>query len=254
VVQEIKEKWFGAVELGFLGLVTPGVTDLHGLPSDEVARTFVAGSSVPHDVVVRTALGKVTFECVVSEDSHDLLCAKLRTLRGHMLPGLGWQWLKVPASHPGLRTLAHSLGFAVPIDSLPYSTAWVKFDWAVERLPWWEDENERTVTIAGLSGSVDNSGGLETPAVYTCTVTGALAGGLSFGVGSETWQYDGALEVNDVLVVQVSRPREVTLNGTRCFGNVNTGSDYPWLQPGTNTITKSSGDYTLAVTWRRRFP
>jgi hypothetical protein len=129
-----------------------------------------------------------------------------------MLPGLGWCELRLPTECPGLRTLAHSLGFALDIDSIPYVQRAVEFSWSLERLPWWEDETLRTVAIAGTSGSVNNTGGLTTPAIYTCTATATLAAGLSFTVGAETFIYSGARVSTHVLVVGTAAPRAVTLN------------------------------------------
>lgn len=248
---DIREKWFGGVDLGYLGLVTPGVSGLHSLPDDEIVRTWVDGSSDPSDVVVRTSLIPVRFSCIVDGGTHEALCAKLRTLRGHMRPSLGWVELRVPSEHPGLRTFARSQGFPVEIDALPYLQTAVEFTWSLERRHWWEDASPTTVTIAGLTGEVTNSGTEPAPALYTCTVSGALAG-LSFAVGEETFQYSSGLVPGDVLMVRVSQPRDVTRNGTRDFAGVEPGSRYPLLRPGTNAIVKSSADYSLAVSFRRR--
>ena len=186
---DIREKWFGGVDLGYLGLVTPGVSGLHSLPDDEIVRTWVDGSSDPSDVVVRTSLVPVKFSCVVDGDTHEALCAKLSTLRGHMRPSLGWVELRVPSEQPGLRTFARSQGFPVEIDALPYLQTAVDFTWSLERRHWWEDAS----------------------------------------------------------------PRDVTRNGTRDFAAVEPGARYPLLMPGTNAIVKSSADYSLAVSFRRRF-
>ncbi|MBN1632291.1 MAG: phage tail family protein [Thermoleophilia bacterium] len=246
---DIAEKWFNGVDLGYYGLVTPKVSGLDSPAKEEMARTWVPGRSNPNDVPVRCELEDVVFGCVVVEDTPEELCRKLGVLRGLMSSRLGWCELKVPARRLGLRTFARSLGFPVSIDSLPYDRCDVEFDWKLERYGWWEDENPRTLTDPA---SINNTGDLDAYPTYTCTVTDTLADGLYFQVGSDVFTYEGALANEDVLVVETDLPN-VLLNGTRDFGNTASAAQFPALSPGANAVTKSSTDFTLGVSFRRRF-
>ena len=162
------------------------------------------------------------------------------------LAGLGE--LRAPSEQPGYAP-ARSQGFPVEIDALPYLQTAVEFTWSLERRHWWEDASPTTVTIAGLTGrSLIRAPIRPQP----CTPARCRAHWLSFGWRGDLpvfrWAGPG-----DVLMVRVSQPRDVTRNGTRDFAAVEPGSRYPLLMPGTNAIVKSSADYSLAVSFRRRF-
>lgn len=250
-LSDIASKYFHGVDLGAYGLVTSRVSGHQSLAGQEVARAWTPGRSVPNDVVVRRSLEKIAYHCVVAEDTHDELVAALRTLRGYMSPELGWGALIVP-DRPGMRTMARSLGFELDIDSLPYLVTVAEWEWRLERYPWWEDEGAQSVTIAGTNGKVYNTGQLETHPTYTCTVSDTLATGLTFSVGGEEFVYTGALVNADVLVIETDLP-DVKLNGSRDFGNTSSAAAFPTLAVGSNAVIKSSADFSLAVSFRRRY-
>lgn len=247
---DIADKWFDGVNLGAYGLATSAVSGVHDSADEEVARTWIAGRDVPSDVAIRRELVPVRFRCALSKDTHEELVQALDELRDLMSPRLGFVALMVP-DRPGERTFAKSKGFAVKIDALPYYQTAVEWDWTLERYPWWEDETERTVSIAGASGTITNTGTLPAYPVYTCTVGGSLASGLSFVVDGVTFDYNGALVNTDVLVVYTDMP-DVTKNGTRDFANVNAAAEFPTLAVGDNAVTKSSTSFTLSTAFRRR--
>lgn len=247
---DIADKWFNGVNLGAYGLVTGGLKGPHDSAGEEVARTWIAGRDVPSDVAIRRELVPVRIKCTLAKDTHEELVKTLDDLRAFMSPRLGFVPLMVP-DRPGERTFAKSKGFAVNIDSLPYYQTVVEWDWALERFPWWEDETERTVPIAGASGTITNTGTLPAIPVYTCSVGATLSSGLSFTVDGVTFDYDGALVNTDVLVVYTDLP-DVYKNGTRDFANVNAAAEFPTLAVGDNAVTKSSTSFTLSTAFRRR--
>lgn len=245
---------FNAVDLFNYGLVTPGISGIHDLAGVVVNQTFVPGYALPNESVLRDDLISMSVPCVVYSDvDHADLVNKLHTLRTYLSPRLGWKTLTV-TDVTAKQTLARCKGFPVKIDQIPYLQTVVEFSLEFIRAPWWEDVTAQTDTITTASDSVNNNGDLECWPVYTATVgASAMAGGLSFSVGGQTWTYDHALSAHDVLVVTTELP-DCTKNGTRDLHGVTATSVYPGLGVGTNAITLS--DYTkfaLGMSWRRRY-
>lgn len=254
-MSDIASKYFNGVDLARYGLVTSQVGGTLGLAGREVARLFIPGRDEPADRDLRGSLEQVLWHCVVKGDSHSDLVDKLAHLKGLLSPRLGFRELRVP-DRWAQRTFARCKGFPVKLDKLPYLSDVVEFDLTFERYPYWEDVIAAAVAVDDLSGSVTNTGQMPCPATYTCWVTAALAGGLSFGAGNATFTYQGALGAGDVLVVTsdlYSDPPDVTLNGVRDFGNTHPDAAFPALAVGANAISKSSADFSLGVTWRRRW-
>jgi hypothetical protein len=212
-----------------------------------VNRQFVPGSSLPCDTVLRRDLESMVFPCVVSGTSHSNLVGKLAVLKEAMSPALGWCTFAI-ADRPGYRTFAYSQGFPLRLDMLPYRLTVVEFDWSLDRYPYWEDASATSVTDPA---NIINNGHLPTYPTYTCTVTDTLAGGLTFTVAGKTFTYSGALVATDVLVVD-PEAFTCTKNGSLDMANVLTTTDWPELVTGTNTVSKSSADFTLQVSCRER--
>lgn len=246
----IYPKWFNGIDLGRLGLITDKMAGIHDLAAPVDSRVWLPGRDIPSDIPVRRDLVSFSIPCVLAAPSHDELIEKLALLKSYTSPDLGFRELIMP-DYPGRRFMAHSLGFSISIDELPYYLRWVRWDWRLERYPWTEDAMQRTVDITGLDGTVDNSGTMEVPARFTCTCNAAL-GSLSLSVGGETFTYDAALANTDVLVVDTDLG-DVRLNDAVSWGPVTKTSLFPQLTPGPNTITKSTDDYDLTVAFRRRW-
>jgi len=247
---EIADKWFNGENLGYHGLVTPDVSGLFDVPDLEVARSWTDGCDIPNDVTIRHGLPTIQFtDAVVAEDTHEELVRKLALLAGLIAPDLGFCTFEIE-NRPGQRTWARSKGLPVRIDVLPYIARSVIFTLAFERWSWWEDAYPITLTDPT---SINNTGQMSAYPTYTMTVTNTLSSGLSLTVGSRTWQYTGALTATDVLVLATDpQAPDITLNGTRDFANADS-DDRLTLAVGKNTVTKSSADYTLDVSYRRRY-
>lgn len=251
---DVAEKWFRGYELGAMGLVTPEVGGIFGVGQVDVADTPVTGRSIPNPVLVRRKVVGMQMKCVVAADSHEELIRKLLALEAVLDPEALYQEFRIE-NRPNERTFARVIDFPVEISSLPFLANVVTFALRLERYPWWEDAEARAVTFAGatLTGTVTNTGTKEAWPVYTCTVTAALAGGLTITVGSDVFTYTGALAPGDVLVVSIDDALpDVTLNGIRDFANTAISSVFPVLAVGANTVTKSSAGYDLTVSHRRR--
>ena len=249
MTEPLAAKRFHGVNLVDYGLVTTAVGGVHDLAPAVLDRQWVAGSDMPCDTVRRRALVDMSFRCVVAGDDHADLVAKLDALRPLMDYELGWGEFQIE-DRPGLRTLARTKsGFTVRLEAVPYFAQAVEFDWPLERVGWWED-----ITATDETDPVffRNEGTLPCFPVYTCTVTDALATGLTFTVGSKTFTYTGALVANDVLVVDVEA-MTVTRNGTSAMAYAADDTEWPELVTGPNDLTQSSSNFTLRAVYRNRY-
>lgn len=246
---------FGGVDLSTYGLRTPEVGGIHDLPVMEVSEQWIPGRAVPSQTDLRRAMRRLDFpRCVVAGTNHTDLVDKLRILKGHLSPERRFCPLGV-TDLPGLQIMARSLGFPVKTDSLPYLRRVVEFPLSFAAFPYWEDAEEQTTVVAGLSGSVTNDGDLLTYPAWVCEITNVMPTGLGFTVtgGGRQWTftYKGALEPGDVLTIKTELP-DVILNGSSAFANTDADADYPPLAVGMNTVSKSSTSYTLTAAHRRR--
>lgn len=245
---------FAGVDLSAYGLITPGVAGIHDLQTMQVSEQWIPGRTIPSHTDLRRAMRQLTFECIVVGRNHVDLVSKLRALKGLLSPELGFCPLTV-TDLPGLQVMARSLGFPIKTDALPYITDVVEFSLSFAAFPYWEDAEEQTTSVAGLSGGVTNDGDLVTYPAWVCEVTIALPAGLSFTVagGGRQWafSYKGALEPGDVLTVKTELP-DVILNGSSAFANTDADADYPPLAAGMNAVSKSSSSYTLTAAYRCR--
>lgn len=241
---------FDGTSLGNYGLVTPRIAGVHDLAAAAINRQFIAGCLAPTDTLQRVAdLVKMTFGCVVySETSHTDLVEKLQNLKALANPSKGWRFLEIE-DRLNQRTLALPGAFPVDIDAVPYAQTAVEFNWQWERLGYWEDAAATTKTNPT---QIDNLGDIATYPIYTCTVAETLGTGLTFTVGALTFEYTGALVATDVLVVD-AEAMTCTKNGAVAMANVDADSEFPELVVGTSTVSKSSADFSLAITYRQRY-
>lgn len=230
------------------GLVTPGVAGVHTLAGAEITRVFVPGSALPSDRLLRRGLVQMRFQCVVVGTSHDNLVTKLRRLKAAVSPEKGWCSFTI-TDLSGLRTFARCDGLDIRLDQLPYLDVVAQFELVFTRYPWWEDETAMEVTNPT---SILNSGDLPTFPVYTCTLSAGMPDGLSFTVDSKTFTYASALEAGDALVVD-SEAMTVELNGSSALSGTDADTEFPELVTGTNAVSRSSEDFDLTVSYRRRY-
>mgnify|MGYP001126524046 CR=1 FL=1 len=240
---------FNGIDLSTYGLVTPKVTGVHDLSPQDRARAWIPGRDLPADVALRRQLVTMSLGCVLySPSGHAGLVSLLQVLKRLTSPELGFVSLGI-TDRPSQRTFARSLGFSIGIDQLPFDTDVVEFEWRLERYPYWEDDSE---TEAVDPTSINNSGDLPAFPVYTCDALADLIGGLYFEVGSKRFTWEDDLNNGDTLVVETDLPT-VTLNGETNFAGVASDSEFPELVVGTNAVTKSSEDFTLTVSYRKRY-
>lgn len=242
---------FNGVDLGDYGLVTPKMSGVHDLADVAVEQVFIPGYALPAERQLRDALVTMRFSCVVAGDSHSDLIDKLSVLKALVSPRLGWKYLTV-SSLSDLRTLARFNGFPINIEALPYDTDVVTFELTSQRAPWWEEVTAQTTTISGTTGQVINDGQLPCWPIYTCTVTATLSSGLYFEVNGERFTYSGALASGDILAVETEMPA-VSKNGTDAMASITEDCMFPGLGVGVSTISKSSSDFVLNVSYRRRY-
>ena len=248
---------YGSTDLSAIGaFATPELSGLLDLVTMEQAETWLPGRDAPALTDVRRRFPDIRCRCVLRADNgaRATFLSNLATLKAALSPALGPLFL-TRSDVSGKRLLVQSLGFPVNEDTLPYIMEIGEFTLTFRRLGWWEDSSAQTATVAAgdASGSITNSGQLVAYPTYTCTVgAGALASGLTFTVGGDTFTYDGALDAADVLVVETDLP-SVSLNGTTAIADTATNSDFPVLAVGANTVTDKTVGFTLGASWRRRY-
>jgi len=244
---ELAEKWFNGTDLGRYGLCTSAVSGVHDSGPGVIARQYVAGSDTPTDTILRADLVAMVFNCAVYGDDHADLIRKLKVLKPLMSHRLGWCEFRIE-DRPGERTLAASKGFPVKIDSIPYLQTMVEFTWQLERLGFWEDAEAQVATDPT---SINNTGDMACYPIFTCTAINAMGSGLHFHVGSSMWTYATALAPADVLLIN-TEAMTCHKNGTLDMAGVDDDAVFPELAVGANTISKSSADFTLGASWRRK--
>jgi phage-related protein len=232
-------------------IVTPEVSGTLDLPGREIQSLYLPGQDIPVESVGRLVARPLSFHVVVAGTDHADLISKLGELEVLLHPDLGYKVLTV-VDRPNQQTMARCRGWGLDFNQIPYLIRVVEFDLVFDRYPYWEDVTP--VTANPVTNPMTVGGNLKCYPIWTCTVGATLAGGLSFTVNGETFEYEGALASSDVLTVDAD-PQAPTpkLNGTVDWANTATDAAFPGLIVGSNTITKSSTDFVLRADYRRRY-
>jgi len=232
-------------------LDTPGLKGAHDLVGQKTKSVEIPGRAVVDEVVVRRPMRTIVAKCVTDGTDHATLVANLGSLKAAVSPELGWCALTV-TDRPSKRIMARCEGFPIDIQTLPYVQTVVEFKLTFRAYPYWEDSTETTTAVTGTSGSVSNGGDLETPPTFEITCNAAFGSGITVDIGGDTFTYESSLASGDFLVVD-TESFEVTKNGSGAISGVATGSAFPALAAGSNTVTKSSSDFDLDVKYRQRY-
>lgn len=248
---------------GGAGASTVAGIKLHDAVNSECAPADVIQVSATIGACTLTGTAGLRFVMVAYKDDNTYIA----TVNGSetLTPGAGFVTYSDDLTAPALCTkfglYLCAVGDFENGDTQEYSICEVLAEVAVDRSPYfdgtmpgctWTGTPDASISTRA-AGSVNNTGKLDAYPTYTCTVTDTLASGLTFTVGGVTFTYTGALVATDVLEVMTDLP-DVEKNGTRDFANTGSAAEFPTLSPGSNTVTKSSPDFTLDVAFRRRNP
>lgn len=178
-------------------------------------------------------------------------------------PGLGFatytKTMTMPAGATWVQAWVEKAGSFHQNEVLEFSiaacylsiTAGPYFDGSLDFCDWTGTVDASTSVRYG--NILTNAGDLEVDAVYECTVSSAMSGGLSFSVNGRPFTYSGALASGDVLTVH-TEIQDAELGGVSVFRYVVAGSHFPRLAPGDNTITLSDDTkFSLTVRYHRRY-
>ena len=227
------------------GQMEAGLLSLPGFVRQE---TIIPGRVAPDVTLQRRDVRAVKLDCALFAADHSTLLS-YRDQFVNLVGDGGYGALTVPDRTTTRLMVATVDELAIPRPDMAFDRAWVRFGWALRsRIPYWEDASLQTANP--VVSPLANTGDEPCPVVWTCTATGALAGGLWFEVAGQRFTYTGALVLNDVLTVETELPT-VKKNGTLNWSNVATTALFPWLAVGSNVVTKSSADFTLRADYRR---
>jgi hypothetical protein len=127
-----------------------------------------------------------------------------------------------------------------------------EFTWTIVRKPFWEDEDAVTETGLVSASIVAYSGDVKVFPVWTVAFDGASTGFDFTCVGRV--DLDTTEFVNTDTLVIDSAVRTIKKNGVSVMANLNianTTQDWPYLAPGNNTVTVTTGtNYSISVTYR----
>jgi hypothetical protein len=247
---------FRGIDMGRYGLTFPEQEGFFDLPHLEQDRKQIPGRDWTHSNVKHASERTIVLKGHMVAANHDQLIEFRRALSLMLRPPGSdpdaYYQLRRPDVDNKHLLAQCTKGFRIAQEGLPYQGRYLPIQLEFDCLhPYWLDDVARTLSVTGSSGLISVNGDERVFPRYTARVVYALANGLSFTVNGETFVYSAPLAAGDRLIIaadvqNVHKFTNSTGQTTPAFGPT-AGSSYPYLKPGSNSISKSSSFFVLDV-------